>query len=84
MLEKMARSMALDMGWDEHYADEMDAGRYHRDNGPSQYLSLARVALMAIREADRATVVAGMNSRDRTSRARFTAMIDAILEEKPE
>lgn len=57
-LERAARAVALVRGWDESYADEHDAERYHRENGPAAYVDEARAVLMAVREPDEAMVKA--------------------------
>lgn len=81
MLEKMARAIhAYDKAQDECAPD------WERVNQP-YYLEAARAALLEIREPREAVVVAGDEAifdAPGASEYVFTAMIDAILNEKPD
>lgn len=88
MLEKMARAMAADhfgaLGGPDVW--ERALSEIQREN----YLSQARAALLAIREPDSVMMMARIGPADepywyeRALEADFTAMIDRILNEKPE
>lgn len=90
-LERAARALAVLGGWDQSYADEYDAERYHRENGPSAYVEDVRAVLMAVREPTRGQAeAAGVPLKKFDSwgydpihdrQREFTAMIDAILNE---
>lgn len=76
MLERAARAAAYE--WLRADFEHDDAVR-HVDNEWEDFSGVARAVLMAVREPDERTLVAGYVIR--STDGKFTAMIDAILNE---
>lgn len=94
MLEKMVAAAVADLRNDSEIGwIGLGAGPVIEVDGAVDLTSLMRAALLAIREPDEAIIAAGFDAEESVGdeglpvlhpRPCFTAMIDAILNEKPE